>query len=246
MSRRFAGMMFVLVLSLFAVTACGSAGGLLNTVRGSGNVIEEVRTVTRFDEIRLGGSGRLIIEKSDTFSLTILADDNILPVLTNEVSGWSLDLGVERNSSINPSRAIEYRVTMPNLKGVNLSGSASVEVGPGFESEQFDLRLSGSSSARVAELTAERTDVNVSGSGNITLTGTSDALSVNISGSGELNGSDLETRSAEIRVSGTGNCTVRVSDSLDVRISGAGNVRYIGDPTVSQQISGIGSVSKSG
>lgn len=245
MSRRFAGMLFVLVFSLFAVTACGS-GGVLNAVRGSGTVIQETRDVTRFDEIRLGGSGRLIISQGDTFSLTILAEDNIMPLLTSEVSGWNLNLGVQRNTSINPTRTIEYRVTMPNLKGVHLSGSASVEVEEGFAMEQFDLRLSGSSSARVADFTAQRTSINISGSGSVTLAGTSDDLDVNISGSGELNGSELATRRAEIRVSGTGNCTVQVSDSLDVRISGAGHIRYIGDPTVSQQISGIGSVSKSG
>ncbi len=246
MSRRFAGMTLFLVLSLFAVTGCGSAGGLLNVVSGSGTVVEEVRSATRFDEIRLGGSGRLIIEHSDTFSLTIVGDDNLLPLLTSEVSGWSLDLGVQRNTSINPSRAIEYRVTMPNLKAVHLSGSARVEVGPGFEMDEFDLKLSGSSSARVSDYSAQQTRVEVSGSGDIRLAGTSDVLNVNISGAGELDGSALETRSAEIRVSGTGNCAIRVSDSLDVRISGAGNVRYIGDPTVTEQISGIGSVSKMG
>ncbi len=61
-------------------------------VRGSGTVASQVRNVRNFHAISLHTSGRLIIEETGTESLTIEAEDNLLPYLTSEVRDHRLIL----------------------------------------------------------------------------------------------------------------------------------------------------------
>src|SRR5262245_51971625 len=64
-------------------------------VGGSGNAITESRNVSDFNSVRLMGSGQLTIDVTGTESLTIKADDNLLPYLTSEVNGKQLTLGTK-------------------------------------------------------------------------------------------------------------------------------------------------------
>ncbi|HWL48440.1 MAG TPA: DUF2807 domain-containing protein, partial [Acidimicrobiia bacterium] len=68
----------VLVLMLLSALVASSC---IVGVEGSGNVITESREVSDFNEIVLGGSGRVMVEVTGTESLTIEAEDNIMPLL---------------------------------------------------------------------------------------------------------------------------------------------------------------------
>ena len=72
-------------------------------IKGSGKVITEPRTVSGFNAVLLKGAGALTIEENGTESLTISADDNLLPYVTAEVSGGRLTLSTKDNTSISPS-----------------------------------------------------------------------------------------------------------------------------------------------
>jgi len=94
------------LLTLFLVVgACSIVGE-----RGSGTMATETRDVSGFDEIDLGGSGRVLIAVTGTESLTIEAEDNILPLLTTEVRNGRLELGAKQ--SISPTREIVYTITV--------------------------------------------------------------------------------------------------------------------------------------
>jgi hypothetical protein len=71
---------FALITVALLVTAC-------SVTRGSGQLTTESRPVSGFTKVELSGTGELTIEQTGTESLTISAEDNILPRLTSEVSG---------------------------------------------------------------------------------------------------------------------------------------------------------------
>ena len=206
---------FLLMLFL-AVGACAILGE-----RGSGRMATETRDVSGFDEIDLSGSGKVLIAVTGTESLTIEAEDNLLPLLTTEVRNGRLELGAKQ--SISPTREIVYTITVVSLEAVTVSGSGSVTA-TGIDANGFD--------------------VEISGSGSVVAEGGSESLNLSISGSGVFEGEDLESASGTISVSGSGSAVVNVNDDLDVRVSGSGNVEYLGDPSVSVSISGSGDVSK--
>jgi hypothetical protein len=210
----------------------GAAGGLgalfmllaislWTRVVGSGHVASEARSVRDFDEVTLSGSGTLSIAQTGEESLTIQADDNILPLLTSEVSGHRLTLGTRPNTSISTRSPIVYRLTVKNLSALFVSGSG-------------DATATGISTPAMS--------VRVSGSGDVVLAGTTERLEVSISGSGVYHGADFASRAATVSVSGSGDVRVNASERLEVRVSGSGNVEYSGNPAVTQRVSGSGSV----
>jgi hypothetical protein len=67
---------------------------------------------TGFTKVELSGTGELPIEKTGTESLTISAEDNILPRLTSKVSGDALILGTKPNTTIVTTKPITYSFTV--------------------------------------------------------------------------------------------------------------------------------------
>jgi hypothetical protein len=208
---------FVAVGLATAVSACSSTTG--SAVTGSGDLHTESRDVGGFSTIELLGGGDVIIEQDGTESLSIEAEDNLLPDLTSDVSNGTLRLSTADGVSLDPTLAITYRVTVKDLSG---------------------LQLSGSGSASAAGITTPAIAIDISGSGDVSIDGTADDQTVTISGSGNYRAGDLVTLTSSAAISGSGNVSVNVRDDFEAEISGSGNATYTGDPQVSQNISGSG------
>ena len=199
------------------VSACSALTD--SVVTGSGTLRTESRDVDGFSTIELTGSGDVIIEQEGTESLSIEAEDNLLPDLTSDVSNGTLRLGTKEGVDLEPTLPVTYRVTVEDLAGLQLSGSGSVTA---------------------AGITTPSISIDISGSGDVTVDGTADRQTVTISGSGDYSARDLLSRNASAEISGSGNVTVNALDVLDAEISGSGNATYTGNPQVSQHISGSG------
>lgn len=222
-----------------AVTGCALVEDAAG-VRGSGEIATETRTLSGFTGIQLRGSGAATVEVTRTESVTIEADDNLMPFLTSEVVNGRLVLGT--SESIVPTRQVVYTITLSSLEGVSIDGSGSLAA-EGIEAHTFEVSISGSGSFVFAELDTETLIVDVNGSGVAEGTGTVADLRLSLSGSGSFIGDGLEADTATIEMSGSGSVAVNVSDRLDVSLNGSGSVSYIGDPTVTTDINGSGSVS---
>jgi hypothetical protein len=207
--------------TLFIVLAVSACDVSVFGERGSGNVITESRIVSGFDEIVLSGSGEVVVEVGGTESLTIEAEDNIMPLLTTEVRDGRLELSTK--SSISPTVTVIYTISAATLDGLSIGGSGDITA---------------------AGINAESFDAEISGSGQIEVTGTTDAIDLEISGSGRYAGANLVASIATVSVSGSGHALVNVTDTMDAEISGSGTVEYIGDPNVNSSISGSGDISQ--
>lgn len=192
------------------------------TVTGSGVVATEEREVEDFDAVVVKGIGELRIEFTGEESLSIEAEDNILPLLTSEVSGNELVLGPRSGVGITAHEPIIYRLTVAELSAISVSGSVNVDA---------------------RGILGDRLTVSSSGSSDMRITGSVDRLSLDKSGSGTFSGRRLESAHASVEVSGSGDVVLNVADTLDVTASGSSDVRYVGNPRVSQvDVSGSGSV----
>ncbi len=211
-----------LTMALLIVTATGCESDSDDAVRGSGDIVTEVREVSGFSEVHLEGSGDVVVEIGENESLTVEADDNLLELITTSVRGSRLV--IEFDEPLRPSEAIVYRIEMIEFDEVAVAGSADV-VAPNLACGTFS--------------------VTVTGSGSFDLGGTCDALDVSIAGSGDVDASDLAVARADISIAGSGDVLVNATDALDVSIAGSGDVEYLGDPAIEIDISGSGDVRKS-
>jgi hypothetical protein len=74
---------------------------------GFASALVLMTVATGFTKVELSGTGELRIEKTGTESLTISAEDNILPRLTSKVSGDTLILGT-KPTTIVTTKPITY------------------------------------------------------------------------------------------------------------------------------------------
>jgi hypothetical protein len=210
------------------------------TIKGSGNVVSETRQVSQFDRVSVSGSGQLSIIQGDQESLTIEADDNLLPLIKSEVASGQLKIGPE-NVNLSPTKRIRYQLQLKSLKALHLSGSLEAEA-QSIQTDQLLVTISGSGKIRVPRLEASELDVHISGSGDIQLAGKAVRQAVHISGSGNYRAGECESQNAEVHISGSGDATIWAHATLEAHVSGSGDVGYFGSPQVNSHLSGSGRV----
>ncbi|MBX3065050.1 MAG: DUF2807 domain-containing protein [Anaerolineae bacterium] len=246
--------------SLVALASCAGAG----MITGSGVIKTEPRTVAGFSSIQLQTSGNIFIEQTGEETLTIEAEDNIIPLLTSDVANGRLVLGSRPNTSYTTTKDITYHITVKALDQVVLTGSGNINVKPintaAFNIEingsgnvtvdqldglqQLSVNIGGSGDATVTAVTTQTVTVNISGSGDVKVAGQGDSQLISVRGSGNYNGEGLTTQSAQVNIAGSGSAVINAAQTLDVLIGGSGSVSYLGSPTINQQITGSGTVNK--
>ena len=225
---KLAGLFGVAVL----VTGCLSPSGLridlgdddcncgdgTATIHGSGVLASESRSVHDFDAVAISGVGRLIIDQTGSETLTLTAEDNLLPLMVVEVKDGVLCLGWRANSNISPTKDIILHLTVDHLSEIMASGVTEVEV-LSLEENYLHVGLSGVTSM----------------SGN----GLFDVQEIAISGASFYGGQNLASREIIISVSGAAAAVVNASEYLGGSVSGVASLKYLGNPRVSVSVSGL-------
>ena len=218
------------------------------SISGSGVVVSQTRQLADFNAIEINYPVELTVQQGIANSLTVTADNNLIPQLATRVSGSTLYIENSQpdwTRRVTPTRPVVIRMTVKDLQQVDFPSAGTLTVGK-LQTVSLDLSISGAGSVALSNLTTHNLTVNLSGAGNISASGSADALTMDISGFGSFHGADLASQTAAITISGAGNATVWAKTSLNVEISGTGSVSYYGAPQVSREVSGLGSVNSLG
>ena len=178
-----------------------------DNVIGQGPIKEEVRSVAGFDAVKIEGPVDVTYTISTTPSVRLLAQENILPLITVEVVAGQLVLATNR--SFSTSAPIRALVSGPSPVAVRINGSGSF-VGAGLAGAALQLRIAGS--------------------GNIKASGSVDTVNVVVAGAGDVDIVGIKAKSADIRIHGSGDVHAYASQSARVEIAGSGDVRIKGSP----------------
>jgi len=220
------------------LTGIGSSG---RTVRGSGVVIEEVRTIRNVDGLVLDAPGTAYVTVAERESLVIVADDNLLPYLRLRMEGGRLRIEVDSLMRLDPSVPIRYHMTVRELTRVTASADGRIEVS-GLRGDRVLVSSGGSGGVRLDDVRVNRLSVSIHGSGGVRAAGRVPYLEASVADSGPLNARDLDSDEAAVTAAGSGSATVRVRRRLDANLSGSGSILYYGSPSVFQSVSGAGEV----
>ena len=210
--------LLLLILLISLATACH---GLHDQVGGSGNLRKEKRDTGSFNSISTEGAFDIEVVCQKPQSLEIEGDDNILPLVSTEVSNNVLHIRSIRGYSA--SHPITLKITVPDLVGLSSSGAGTIVV-TGLKNEKFEI------------------DAN--GAPNIRASGETKALSVDANGAGKIDTHKLRAANVTVDAKGVPNVQVYASELLDVTVSGPSRVTYEGNAQVRQTINGPGQVEK--
>ena len=172
-----------------------------HTVEGNYDVESETLQLPDFQRVSNEGNFEVYIIQDGLSEVTIEAESNLIPLIRTRVSGQELEIDSKEDLRNNYPMKIYVHTD-----------------------EITDLRLSGSGFIEVLDLTADNVDVDLSGSGYISMTGTMEDLDCDISGSGDM---DLGVTADQINatISGSGDFEMwGVANSGQFKISGSGSI----------------------
>ena len=227
----------MLLLSLCLIIA---ASGCTIHGWGSGNLTNETKDVNGVKQVSLDGMGTIVLKQGNEESLTIEAEDNIMPHIQSKVEGDKLSISYDTNTPT-PTKDIKFYLTVKDINSIIISGAGMIE-SEGFKTKAMSISMDGAGNGDLAGLTLKKLTVNIAGAGKMMLAGKCTEQTITISGAGNYDAKDLVTETTTINIDGAGKGTVNVKKVLNAIISGAGSLNYLGSPQVNQQVSGGGSV----
>ncbi|MFC2114969.1 head GIN domain-containing protein [Bacteroidota bacterium] len=202
----------------------------------------EVRDVSDFTTISLGIHAELYLTQGSPQKLVIEASEDQLGNIETVVKEGHLRIKSDR--SITRFKDVKIWITVPTVEAIALSGSGKIMAETAINSEELDLKISGSGKLNIDELQAEELGAAISGSGNLYLSGSAEEAEIRISGSGSVFASGLKVAECGVKISGSGSCEVDATGELNAAISGSGRVTYFSNPQIDAAVSGSGRVKK--
>ncbi|MEW6051295.1 MAG: head GIN domain-containing protein [Candidatus Zixiibacteriota bacterium] len=188
--------------------------------KGSGKMQSEERDVGEFARIQTQISVDLHIVVGKPQSVVVTIDDNLLDNVKTRVRGGTLRITSRGSFSTRHNCKIE--ITIPSLAGVVSEGSGNISV---------------------ENLSGERFEFTLAGSGNLTAEGHVDELDIELDGSGDIDTRELTAEDVTVTVNGSGDVKVHARKGLDGTINGSGDIGYVGEPEhVATRVYGSGSI----
>jgi hypothetical protein len=236
-------------VSLFALAAPAQAWtwGFNEQVKGSGELVSEVRDLGAFDAISLSGSYKVLVRQGPVVKLEIKADKNFLPLIETRVvegsKGRTLEIGNKKGYRFSSKNDPQITLVLPQLRSIAIAGSGDMRVET-MKTADVNVSVSGSGDVEFVDLSSDSLSVQVSGSGDIKASGRTAKLSLAVAGSGDIDARGLQADEVRASIAGSGNATVHAVNTLKISIAGSGDIAYLGSPKVSSSVAGHGVITK--
>jgi hypothetical protein len=193
----------------------------MGQVKGSGKRVTVKREIPEFTSIKTEGAFTIEAAAQKPASLEIEGDDNIIPLITVDVSHNVLHIKTTRNYSTGDP--VVVRLSAQTLEGLSVSGAGTISV---------------------KELKSDKFEIDSQGAASITVSGEANVVDIDTSGAGKIDAHKLRASKGIVDSKGVAEVEVNAKDELEVTVSGPSHVTYTGDPKVSKTVRGPGSVDK--
>jgi hypothetical protein len=217
-------------------------------IAGSGDISSVTQDVPGVNSVEVDYPSDVTIQKGEAETVSIEADDNLLPQLNTKVVNGNLVIRNTEsrwNDRVRPTERIQVTITVKDLRRVQFSDAGTLNIS-GLDVDDLDIEISGICDVTVEDLKASRLNYQISGIGSSEVAGVVQSLKLEMSGLGDFKGENLSVQDADVQLSGAGTATLWVTEDLKAEISGAGSLNYYGNPSVSKQITGAGTVNAKG
>lgn len=215
------------------------------SMTGGAQAAERRLSVTDFDRVRVIGSANVDIGKGVATSAFASGAPEALDDLVVEVIDRELIVQprarVASTWSGNGSPPARVRVTVPRLTAVRLSGSASVTVAE-LSAPSIAMAVTGSGRLIVKSAIADRATLGLTGSGIVIASGKIKSLTAATRGSGRVDAAALTADDLTLTAATSGDLSLTANRSASVTSSGSGSLVILGEPACTVTNTGSGEV----
>lgn len=226
-------------------------------------------TITReynfidFTSIEIGHAFKMEVTPADTYSISISASEYLFDYIDVSKTGHKLIIGMDV-LVIRSYRSPRVKITMPELRGLYISGASEGNV-KGFKSPHdmdcevsgaskldmdietgsFECEISGASEV-TGYLEAASCDISLSGASQIELEGSGGNIKIDASGASQVDMADFSVNNADVNFSGASEGSLDINGRLDAALSGLSTLEFSGNPTLGElELSGGSEIERS-
>lgn len=176
------------LLTLFAATLMALVPAAAGNQPEAAQMETKTFQVASFDGLDVSWIYHVELTKSSRQSVEVEAPDFVMPYLQVKVREKTLALGIA-NLPVDVRRKLERgnyevtaRVSMPELKDLEMSGASKLVAEGDFQTPRFEMELSGASSFRDLRMKADQADIECSGASKFQLKGQLKEIKMDLSG----------------------------------------------------------------
>lgn len=230
--------LFALIFLTGCVTVNFSPFGA-QSVSGRGSLETYTFNVGEITEVRVELYCNIVYHSAPSDTVTLQVQPNLMEYISVEESGGILTVRSSRNiTSVNNVNVPVLTVSTPSLTRLSHAGAGNFTTVDTITADTFALYITGAANG-TAKLDVKELSVNITGAGDLTLSGTADTAYISMAGAGKLEALLLETRVASISMAGAGSVKISCSEELSISAGGVGTVEYRGSPTVNTTRGGL-------
>jgi len=212
---------FFIILPLCVLHSC-SIG-----IPGEGEVVVQEIDLDLIRAVEISSSADVVLHYGQNQKVEVHGQQNMIDLLSREVSGGSWDIGF--TESVSMSELFEIHITLPVIESIEIDGSGDLSTATPMKGDELEIEINGSGDVSM-DINVKQLETSIDGSGDVTLKGFAAEHTVNIDGSGDVDARDVKTKNAAIESNGSGDVKINVSGELDASCSGSGSVIYYGEP----------------
>lgn len=198
------------------------------SVKGNGNVTEEVRQVAEFDQIHVSRGMNVYVSQGSPAKVVVIADNNLHEVIETKVEGSVLKVYV--NENIRWAKEKKVMVTVEKLSGLETSSGSNAWSQNQIMSENLEMKASSGANITM-DVNAKYLKADCSSGANIKISGLAKEAELETSSGANLKGEELKAENCKMKASSGGNVSSTVNGRLEAKASSGGNVVYYGEPT---------------
>jgi hypothetical protein len=218
---------FTIFFPLFAALLLSSCIFMGPSVKGNGEVVEDVREVGKFSGVKVTSGMNVHFVQGDEPSVVVVADENLLEIIETKVNGNTLEIRTRANIWSATSKKVV--ITTNKIREIQGTAGSNIYTDGRLVVDQLTLKASAGCNFKM-DLDGQSVDVSVNSGANVFLTGKSKQFYAKTTSGANLKAEDLKAEVSEITVSSGANAWVTTMKELTAHASSGGNIFYYGSP----------------
>jgi len=178
----------------------------------------------------------LIIDQGNKDSITIMAEDNVIPhIKTEYITENTTEPGFIIDYDFNmpkPTKPINIHITCEELRKLAFDMKGNITIN-NIKSNNLDMSIE-IANCSLNNVKADKLKISLNGWANMRANGQVDTQEVKTYGKCIYQADGLKSRIATVVVEKDGKATVNVKELLNAKIIGFGEIYYLGNPQVKQ------------
>jgi hypothetical protein len=202
-----------------------------------------------FTSVKVSSAFTVDITRSDSYRVSITANENLLDYLDVRKVNETLYIGLKRARYTDIRH--EATITLPELHNLGLFSASRGSISGFSSSSPLELDVSGASSLNIGDVVAGDAGLDISGASRVSgaietgdcaldlsgastieLEGSGSDADIDASGASSVRLANFLVNNTRVDLSGASQATLNLDGTLDASLSGASHIKYLGEPAL--------------